>query len=143
MSTPSCSVLLEDFALLEGEDRYRYLIELGQDLPPFDPAARIDAKRVSGCVSMVWLECAYRDDGDGLALSLSGDSDSVIVRGLIAILIAAYLHKPPEEILAFDIEDLFRRLGLATHLTPQRSNGFFAMVLRLREEARGALRDPA
>jgi cysteine desulfuration protein SufE len=130
-----------DFALLdEWEDRYRYLIELGRGLPPFPEALRTDANKVRGCVSQVWLASAVRHDGPGSAplLEFQGDSDAHIVRGLVAILFALVQRKTPQEILRADAQSFFAELGLKEHLTPQRSNGFFSMVERIRADARAA-----
>lgn len=130
-----------DFALLdEWEDRYRYLIELGRGLPPFPEALRTDANKVRGCVSQVWLASAVKRNGAGsvAVLELQGDSDAHIVRGLVAVLFALVQGKTPEEVLRADAKGLFAELGLAEHLTPQRSNGFFSMVERIRTDARAA-----
>jgi cysteine desulfuration protein SufE len=130
-----------DFALLEEwEDRYRYLIELGRRLPPFPETLRTDANKVRGCVSQVWLASAVRRDGTGSApmLEFQGDSDAHIVRGLVAVLFALVQRRTPEEILRADAQAVFGELGLKEHLTPQRSNGFFSMVERIRADARAA-----
>jgi cysteine desulfuration protein SufE len=128
-----------DFALLEDwEDRYRYVIELGRGLPPLPEALRNEANKVRGCVSQVWLASATREGPHGPMLAFRGDSDAHIVRGLIAILFAIYGDKTAPEILATNVAAIFAELGLRDHLTPQRSNGFFAMVERIRADA-GAL----
>jgi cysteine desulfuration protein SufE len=130
----------ENFAILdEWDDRYRYLIELGRTLPPLPEAARIDANKVQGCASQVWLTTDIARGASGPVLSFVGDSDAHIVRGLIAILFAMYSQKPASDILATDALGLFDRLGLREHLTPQRSNGLKSMVGRIRDEARHAL----
>jgi cysteine desulfuration protein SufE len=130
----------ENFALLdEWDDRYRYLIELGRMLPPLPEAARIDANKVQGCASQVWLTTDTKPGPSGPVLSFVGDSDAHIVRGLIAILFAMYSQKPANDILATDALALFDRLGLREHLTPQRSNGLKSMVGRIRDDARNAL----
>ncbi len=133
--------ILDNFSVLdEWDDRYRYLIELGRDLPPLAPSAHIDANKVQGCASQVWLTTAVRPNGaDGPVLAFYGDSDAHIVRGLIAVLFAVYSGKSAKQILATDAVALFERMGLREHLTPQRSNGFRAMVERIRSEARAAL----
>jgi cysteine desulfuration protein SufE len=122
--------ILADFELLDDwEDRYRYLIELGRGLPPLPEAARTDANKVRGCASQVWL--ATEVDGAAGAtprLSFQGDSDAHIVRGLIAIMIAIYSNRYANEIVMIDARDIFQHLGLAEHLTPQRSNGFASML---------------
>jgi cysteine desulfuration protein SufE len=130
----------ENFALLdEWDDRYRYLIELGRMLPPLPDAARTDVNKVQGCASQVWLTTDIAPGPSGPVLSFVGDSDAHIVRGLIAILLAIYSHKPAHDILATDALALFDRLGLREHLTPQRSNGLKSMVGRIRDDARHAL----
>ena len=130
----------ENFALLdEWDDRYRYLIELGRMMPPLPDAARTDVNKVQGCASQVWLTTDIAPGPSGPVLSFVGDSDAHIVRGLIAILLAIYSHKPADDILATDALALFDRLGLREHLTPQRSNGLKSMVGRIRNDARHAL----
>ena len=130
-----------DFALLdEWEDRYRYVIELGRGLPPFPEALRSEENKVRGCVSQVWLASAVKGNGSGAApiLEFQGDSDAHIVRGLVAVLFALVQGRTPEEVLRADAHALFAELGLKEHLTPQRSNGFFSMVQRIRADARAA-----
>jgi cysteine desulfuration protein SufE len=125
-----------DFTLLDDwEDRYRYVIELGRELPPLPEALRTDVNKVRGCVSQVWLHSATRDGPHGPAFVFQGDSDAHIVRGLIAILFAIFQGKTASEILSSDAGAVFAELGLKEHLTPQRSNGFFAMVERIRADA--------
>ena len=116
----------------EWSDRYRYLIDLGKKLPPFPEEARDDQHKVRGCMSQVWLT---HEEEDG-RLRFYGDSDAAIVKGLIAVLFAAYSGRTPEEILAFDLEGWFEELGLGPHLSPNRRNGFFSMVERIKAEAR-------
>lgn len=126
-----------DFALLDDwEDRYRYLIELGRDLTPLPEALRTDANKVRGCASQVWLASSPRNGADGPpVLDLRGDSDAHIVRGLIAVLFALFNGRSAEHILRTDAQAEFAELGLKEHLTPQRSNGFFSMVERIRRDA--------
>jgi cysteine desulfuration protein SufE len=133
--------IIDNFALLEEwDDRYRYLIELGRSLAPLPEAVRVDANKVQGCASQVWLSTSVRPNGAaGPVLTFVGDSDAHIVRGLIAILFALYSDKPAREILSTDAVALFDRLGLREHLTPQRSNGFRSMVERIRTDARATL----
>jgi len=134
----SISEIEENFALLdEWEDRYRYVIELGRTLQPLTEAEHSPENKVRGCASQVWLVSEVAPDGpDGPRLIFRGDSDAHIVSGLIAILLAQYSGKPAREIVAFDPEPLFGRLGLRDHLTPQRSNGLASMVERIRSDAR-------
>lgn len=128
-----------DFALLDDwEDRYRYLIELGRGLAPLPEALRTDANKVRGCASQVWLSSTTRSSGGTTpVLTFQGDSDAHIVRGLIAILFTLFDGKTAEDILSTDARAVFAELGLDEHLTPQRSNGFFSMVERIRRDAHG------
>lgn len=131
-----------DFALLDDwEDRYRYVIELGKALPPLPDSLRTDANKVRGCASQVWLATTLEPSPAGVApkLVFQGDSDALIVRGLVAILFAVYAGKTAEEILATDAQAVFASLGLKEHLTPQRSNGLASMVERIKADARAAL----
>ena len=134
----------DDFALLDDwEDRYRYVIELGRGLEPLSEADRSDANKVRGCASQVWLATRVAPDAASRApvLTFEGDSDALIVRGLIAILFAIYSGQPAADILATDAIAVFEELGLREHLTPQRSNGFASIVERIRRDAAGALAD--
>ena len=133
--------IVDNFTLLdEWDDRYRYVIELGRTLPPLAESAHIDANKVQGCASQVWLLTHVKPDGAaGPILSFDGDSDAHIVRGLVAILFALYSGKSAREILATDALALFDSIGLRENLTPQRSNGLRSMVERIRREANAAL----
>jgi cysteine desulfuration protein SufE len=133
--------IIDNFSVLDDwDDRYRYLIELGRELPPLPAVARSDANKVQGCASQVWLDTTVRPNGaGGPVLSFEGDSDAHIVRGLIAILFAMYSGKAARDILGLDAVALFEKLGLKEHLTPQRSNGFRSMVDRIHSDARTAL----
>jgi cysteine desulfuration protein SufE len=138
-SLSAIDAIRDDFASLdEWEDRYRYVIELGHALEPLSEAAHNDINKVRGCVSQVWLECEPKTNAEGeRILHYSGDSDSHLVRGLIAIAIALFSDRTPQQILAVDPVATFRALGLEQHLTPQRSNGVRAMVERIRTDAAG------
>ena len=133
--------IIGNFSVLDDwDDRYRYLIELGRELPPLPQTAHNDANRVQGCASQVWLDTTVRPNGAaGPVLTFEGDSDAHIVRGLIAILFAVYSGKSARDILSTDAVKLFENMGLREHLTPQRSNGFRSMVERIRSDARTAL----
>ena len=133
--------IIDNFEVLDDwDDRYRYLIELGRELPPLAPAAHNDANKVQGCASQVWLETDVRPNGaDGPVLNFLGDSDAHLVRGLIAVLFAIFSGRTAKDILAVDAIALFERMGLREHLTPQRSNGFRSMVERIRRDANAAL----
>ena len=121
--------LAENFEFLDDwEQRYGYVIELGKAMPPMPEELKTRANKVDGCVSQVWI--APSRDGD--KLHFVGDSDALIVRGLVAILHTLYDGKTSEEILAIDAPRQLGRLGLEDALSPQRSNGLKAMVRRLR-----------
>lgn len=131
--------LISDFAFLEDwEERYKHVIELGKTLEPLEESERTPETKVQGCVSQVWLVTEI-DGGSPPRLTFRGTSDAHIVRGLIAILFIIYNGKTPEEILAVDAGAIFGKLGLDEHLSPQRSNGLYAMVNRIRADAERAL----
>ena len=131
--------IITDFELLDDwEDRYRYVIELGRELPELAPEAMNDTTKVPGCVSQVWLT-SQTQAGAPPRLTFSGQSDAHIVRGLVAIALAFYSGRTAPDILEADAEALFDRLGLRDNLTPQRSNGLRSMVARIRNDARAAL----
>lgn len=135
--------ITDDFEFLDDwEDRYRYLIELGQQLDPLSDAQRSAENKVQGCVSQVWLDTKIDEPAspDPL-LSFTGDSDAHIVRGLIAVLFALFSGKRASEISALDASEALRRLSLDEHLTPQRSNGLNAMVKRIKHDAATARAD--
>jgi len=120
------------------EERYRFLIDLGKKLPPLDEADRTEANRVHGCQSQVWMKARLqRDNGGPGAMEFSAESDAFIVNGLIAILLSAYNGRPPQDVIQFDAEGLFKRLGLVEHLSPTRRNGLHSMIGRIREIATG------
>lgn len=124
----------EAFELFDSwEDKYRFVIDLGKELPSMDPALKTDDTLVRGCQSQVWL-IVTRDPDAGI-MRLQLDSDAHIVRGLIAIVLAVYQQRTPREILDYDIEGLFENLDLLKHLSATRGNGLRAMVHRIREEA--------
>lgn len=134
----SLESLLDDFALFDDwEERYRYIIELGNGLAPLSDDEHSEGNKVPGCVSQVWLVTEYEAD----RLRFRGDSDAHIVRGLVAILLDLFNNKTPDEISGFDAEAAFNQLGLGEHLTPQRSNGFYSMVQRIRNDAAAAAAD--
>ncbi|HLA02943.1 MAG TPA: SufE family protein [Aestuariivirga sp.] len=133
MSTNTIESLQADFELLDDwEERYRYVIELGRLLPDLDEKWRTSKYKVSGCASQVWIHAEH----DGKILKFSGDSDALIVKGLIAIAFMIFSGKTPEQILAQDADAVFTKLGLKEHLTPQRSNGLVSMVARIKSDAR-------
>ena len=111
------------------------MIELGKDLPQLSESETTEDNRVKGCASQVWVVTSVDHSGLEPVLSFKGQSDAHIVKGLVALTLALYSGKTAREILSIDALDLFRRLGLAEHLTPQRSNGVRSMVERIRRDA--------
>ncbi len=132
--------LLADFDVLDDwEERYRFVIELGRALPTFDEQWRNATYKVSGCASQVWIHPTTEKNDGNTILNFTGDSDALIVKGLIAIALIIFSGKTPEQILAQDAAAVFMRLGLKDHLTPQRSNGLASMVERIKSDARQSL----
>lgn len=132
MAQPAFEDLAETFEFLDDwEDRYRHLIELGRAMPPLPDALKVPATKVEGCASQVWL--VPRIEGD--RFDFMGESDAMIVRGLIAVLHSLYAGLPVAEAARVDAQAELARLGLDEHLSSQRSNGLRAMVGRLREAA--------
>ena len=127
----SLEEIFEEFADLDREDQSKYLLELGDALPDFPSALRTDNNRVYGCQSQVWLSADVSGSGETARLRILADSDSNIVRGLIAILQSAYDGLTAAEILTYDIQAVFRQLNLQQHISPQRRNGLRGMVERI------------
>lgn len=137
--TATIEAIRDDFAFLDDwEDKYRYIIDLGNELPAYPEAARDDAHKVRGCASQVWLHTIYGEGADPVII-FEGDSDAHIVRGLVAIMMALFSGKRASEIARLDAEATMRALGLDEHLTPQRANGLRAMIKRIKNEADSAL----
>ena len=134
MSHPQAFIdIAENLSYLDDwEDRYRYIIELGQALPPLAEDEKNAENKVHGCVSQVWLV----SERDSTKVNYRGESDAMIVRGLVAILVTLYSGRPAPEIADTDAIAIFDELGLREHLTTQRSNGLVAMVNRIRTEAK-------
>lgn len=109
------------------EDRYKYIIDLGKELPVMDAAKKDDAHLVRGCQSQVWIDSRAAEG----KLWFEADSDAFIVKGLLGVVLAAYNGKSPQGIREFDIEEYFDKLGLLKHLSPTRGNGLRAMVKRI------------
>lgn len=141
--TETMETIRDDFSLLEEwEDRYRYVIDLGEALPDFPDAERTAANKVPGCVSQVWLTTQTGPGIDPI-LIFRGDSDAHIVRGLVAIMLALFSGKPASQILRTDAEATLKGLGLDEHLSPQRANGLRSMVKRIQHDAGAALKQNA
>jgi cysteine desulfuration protein SufE len=135
MSLPDTNDIIDDLAVFDDwEERYQYIIDLGRDLPPMDESLRTPERLVKGCQSNVWMEV----DRDGDRIQFIVDSDAHIVRGLLAIVLAAFNNKTPQEIIDFDIDGYFNELDLESHLSPTRGNGLRAIVGRIRAIAEAA-----
>jgi cysteine desulfuration protein SufE len=143
MPLPTIEQIVQDFAILdEWEDRYKYIIELGRALPEFSEAFRTQENKVHGCASQVWLKSFVSDKEKGRPrLKFVADSDAIIVRGLIAIAFSLFSGRTAEEILATDTARELEQLQLKDHLSPQRSNGFVALISRIKAEAKRALQE--
>lgn len=135
MAAPAFEDIVEDFEFLEDwEDRYRYVIEQGKSMPPLDEALKVPATKVDGCASQVWLHVGITEG----TFRFDGDSDAVIVRGLIAVLRSLFNDLDVRQVLAVDAETELARLGLNEHLSSQRSNGLRAMIERIKQTATAA-----
>jgi cysteine desulfuration protein SufE len=128
MSLPSTDEILEDLAFFDSwEERYKYIIDLGNSLPEFDPALQTAERLVKGCQSNVWLDVGLEEG----RLVFVVDSDAIIVKGLLVLVMAAFNNKTPSDILAFDIDDYFKQLDLERHISPTRGNGLRAIVAKI------------
>ncbi|PWJ20859.1 SufE family protein [Jannaschia seohaensis] len=128
--------LVETFEFLDDwEDRYRHVIDMGKAFPPLDDALKVPATKVDGCASQVWIHPRIEGEGPDARFDFEGESDAMIVRGLIAVLHDLYGGLPVAEVGAVDALAELARLGLDEHLSSQRSNGLRAMVRRIREVA--------
>lgn len=126
INLPDQAKLLRNFARChDWEERYLYLIELGEKLPALTETQRVVQHKISGCQSQVWIVMQQDEEG---RIWFAGDSDAAIVKGLVALVIALYQGKLPAEIRALDIADIFNQLALSVHLTPSRTQGLNAMV---------------
>ena len=135
--------LKSDFELLDDwEDRYRHVIELGKTLAELSAADHNAATKVSGCASQVWITSERHGATGNPVLNFAGDSDALIVKGLIAIAFMIYSGKAARDIVAIDAKPILDELGLASHLTQQRSNGFASMIGRIKSDAMRALQEP-
>ena len=132
--------LIETFSMLESwEDKYNYLIDLGRELPPLDDIQHVDANRVFGCQSNVWLIAVPSEKEGQRIIDFIADSDSKIVCGLIAVLRRAYSKRTPKYIFNYNVQELFEALQLEQHLTLGRRNGLASMVQRIQQFAESEL----
>lgn len=139
MATEAFEEIADTFEFLDDwEDRYRHVIDLGKAMEPLPENQRVPATKVEGCASQVWLVPEVEGQGAGARFTFRGDSDAMIVRGLIAVLVSLYNGLSVEDVLAVNAADELGRLGLNDHLSAQRSNGLRAMVQRIRDIAEAA-----
>ncbi|TVS01697.1 MAG: SufE family protein [Rhodobacteraceae bacterium] len=132
MASAAFEDIVETFEFLDDwEDRYRHVIELGRAMPPMEDALKTQATKVEGCASQVWIHPRIEGSGGQARFDFAGDSDAMIVRGLIAVLHALYGGLSLDDVLEVDAPAELRRLGLDEHLSSQRSNGLRAMVARI------------
>lgn len=124
--------LIENFSFFDNwEEKYQYVIDLGHKLEPLDESFKTEEWKVKGCQSQVWLVPQFADG----RIHFKGDSDAILVRGIIAIVLMIYNDKTPEEIKSIDVTKIFAKLGLEENLTPSRRNGMLSMVSKIREYA--------
>lgn len=139
MATEAFEEIAETFEFLEDwEDRYRHVIEMGKAMDALEPAFQVPATKVDGCASQVWIRSLVDGDGPTATFDFKGESDAMIVRGLIAVLHALYSGLSVADVLKVDAQAELARLGLDEHLSAQRSNGVRAMVQRIRDHAAAA-----
>jgi len=136
MARPEFEDLVDTFAFLDDwEERYRHVIDMGRQLPPLDESERVPATKVEGCASQVWLVPEIAGEGEDAVLHFRGESDAMIVKGLIAVLRTLYDGLTAQEARAVDAQAELGRLELQDHLSSQRSNGLKAMVARIQDIA--------
>lgn len=121
------------------QERYRLIIDMGRKLEPLPEDQYVDDNLLDGCMSNVWLTASPQSGDDGTVMHYEADSDSQIVKGLIAIVFEVFNDRSPEEIVTTDIESVFRQLELEQHISSGRRNGLSSMVRRVRELAQSEL----
>jgi cysteine desulfuration protein SufE len=142
MASAAFEDIADNFEFLDDwEDRYRYVIDLGRAMEPLDEALKVPATKVDGCASQVWLVPMITGQGAGAVFSFHGDSDAMIVRGLIAVLVAMFDGLTVQAVMEVDAGGELARLGLDQHLSAQRSNGLRAMLERIRLLANATLNE--
>lgn len=134
MATSRFEEIVEDFDFIDDwEDRYRYVIDLGKTMTPLNDGQKIPSTKVEGCASQVWIVPEIIGEGADIRIHFQGESDAMIVSGLIAVLLALYDDLTPTEALGVEAQNEMGRLGLDQHLSSQRSNGLRAMIQRIRQ----------
>ena len=136
MSDLKIEDLIIDFEFFDNwEDKYKYIIELGKNFPSLSEEEKNNDNKVDGCASQVWLIIKKEKINDKIILKFRGDSDAILVKGLVVILFSIFSEKSPDEIIKIDAFEKLRNLDLEKNLTMQRSNGLSSMVKRIKEEA--------
>jgi cysteine desulfuration protein SufE len=137
MNNNNFANIVDDFSYLdEWEDRYSYIIDIGKKIPLMPDSLKTDANKIDGCISQVWLHCTPAGCPDnGCVLNFQADSDAAIVKGLAGILLKLYDNQPPDVILKTDALHLFQEIGLDKHISPNRRNGFAALVQKIKSYA--------
>lgn len=140
MSLPSTEDIVNDLSFFDDwEDKYQYIIDLGKSLPPFEAAWRTPERFVKDCQSSVWIQHGSEQDAEkGAILTFAVDSDAIIVRGLLGLVLTAVANKAPQEILDFDMTGYFEELDLERHLSLTRGNGLRSIVRRIQHIAQSA-----
>ena len=134
----SIESLIEDFSFLDAwEDRYKYLIELGNGLARLSDDKKVDEWKIDGCQSQVWIIPHLESDN----IYFEGDSDAIIVRGIIAVVFEIFKDKSAQEILDIDVEEIFDKMGLREHITPNRRSGMLSMVDKIKYYAEQKLKE--
>jgi cysteine desulfuration protein SufE len=129
---PAFDDIVADFAFIDDwDEKYRYLIDLGRQMPPLSEAEQSETNKVRGCASQVWLVF----EGEDGTIRFRGDSDAAIVKGLVALMISLFSGRSEEDVRSIDAEARLSELDLQDHITPQRSNGVASMIRRIKSEA--------
>ena len=141
MTNSAFETLKDDFEFIDDwEERYKYVIELGKNMPALSPENQTENNKVHGCVSQVWLQTSFGTNEKGeKTLQFLGESDALIVRGLVAVLRIMLNDQTTKYVAQLDAVSALGELGLNEHLTPQRSNGLTSMIKRLQDDARASL----
>ena len=132
MASEDFETIVNDFEILDDwEDRYKYLIDLGKDIPELKESEKVDINKVDGCASQVWIIPKVNNIKGFKTFEFTGDSDAVIVKGLIAVLMALYNRCSIDDLKKINAYAELNRLGLEQHLSSQRSNGLKSMIKRI------------
>lgn len=139
MALPTTAEIIEDLEFFDDwEDRYSYIIDLGKALPTFSDDLKTPERLIKGCQSSVWIE-VVESESETDTLQFLVESDAIIVRGLLGLVMAAFNHKTPADILSFDVDHYFTELDLEQHLSPTRGNGLKSIVARIQAIAQARI----